>query len=87
MRAIIALVGFLALTNSAFAGEADCVQLRDTDQRNLCMAQSTRNETYCAAINNEDQRRYCRALVSNRQADCVPISNQELRTYCRGLTR
>jgi hypothetical protein len=84
MRAIIALASFLALTSSAFAGEADCIQLRNSDERNLCMARTTRNVTYCAAMNNEDQRRYCRAVVSGRQADCTPILDEQLRLYCRG---
>lgn len=61
--ALLAALALPCLTAGKGNGAAYCATIQDPDQRNYCLALTTKNHAYCSNIRNHDLRALCRAQV------------------------
>lgn len=70
-----------------FADAGACYSIRDSDQRNYCVAQAKRDPGSCYSIRDADQKNYCLATIRKDSGQCYSIRDQNLRNQCRALTQ
>jgi hypothetical protein len=65
----------------AFA-PADCYNIRASDKRNECLAETKGKTSYCYNIKDKDGRQWCLATVSRKRSYCYNIRARDLRHAC-----
>jgi hypothetical protein len=62
--------------------ESYCYEIKDTDDKNDCIAGTKNDISYCYSIKDEDTRSGCIAGVEQKIEYCYSIKNQDTRSGC-----
>jgi hypothetical protein len=79
---LLAAACAFAAAAPAIASESACYSIRDSDRRNMCLAQAKRQDSYCHSIRNSDDRHMCLAVIKKRRSDCYSIRSNDQRNMC-----
>lgn len=71
MRHKLLLVGVVFVTMTLFGTQADgqsakCESVKDTDERMLCKAITSRNKSWCGFIKDQSRRAWCYAILEGK---------------------
>ena len=79
----IAIV-LLSLFSSGFAGANTpaCFSINDPDRKNVCLAMSSRQNSYCFSVKEADTKNMCLANVMKEKSYCYSIKLHDMKQQC-----
>jgi hypothetical protein len=72
----------LIMTGLAWANTPACFSIRDPDRKNVCLAMSTRQNSYCFSVKDADTKNMCLANVMQQKSYCFSIKLHDMKQQC-----
>ena len=79
--------GALLLSQMAWAGDAKCYAIKDTNGKNFCLAVAKKQESYCNLIDKNSMQYLCLAEVTKQKSYCEKITIADDANNCKKLFR
>jgi ribosomal protein L27 len=86
-KIILASLVLLGAVNVAVADVSSCYNIRDSDAKNLCIAQTKRQVSSCYNIRDSDAKNYCVATVNRQRSTCYNIRGNDVKNQCLAQVR
>jgi hypothetical protein len=88
---LYALVGvglaLLLTTPSAQANDSHCYSIKNSDQKNYCLALAKHQDSYCYSIQESDSKNLCLAQIKNQKSYCYSIKASDSKNQCLALVK
>jgi hypothetical protein len=88
---LYALVGvgivFLLTTPNAQANDSHCYSIKNSDQKNYCLALAKHKDSYCYSIQESDSKNLCLAQVKNQKSYCYSIKASDSKNQCLAMVK
>jgi hypothetical protein len=81
MKIAIALLS-LSISGFVWANKAACYTIHDPDRKNVCLAMSSRQNSYCYLVKDADTKNMCLANVMQQQSYCNSIKGHDVKQQC-----
>jgi len=85
MNKIIYTIIFLS--SIAQANESNCYAIKNTDQKNHCLAIAKAQNSYCYSIHESDLKNTCLGQVGNSKSYCYAIQSSDSKNKCLALVQ
>jgi len=79
------LLIFLSATVQANA--FNCYAIKNTDQKNYCLATAKAQNSFCYSIQESDLKNTCLGQVSNSKSYCYAIKSSDTKNKCLALVQ
>ena len=77
----------LSLCTAVHANESNCYAIKNTDQKNYCLAIAKAQNSYCYSIHESDLKNTCLGQVSNSKSYCYAIQSSDSKNKCLALVQ
>jgi len=88
---LYALVGIgiaLLLTPpNAQANDSHCYSIKNSDQKNYCLALAKHQDSYCYSIQESDSKNLCLAQIKNQKSYCYSIKASDSKNQCFAVVK
>ena len=88
---LYALVGvgiiLLLTTPIAQANDSHCYSIKNSDQKNYCLALAKHQDSYCYSIHESDSKNLCLAQVKNQKSYCYSIKASDSKNQCLAVIK
>ena len=88
---IYALIGvginLLLTTPNAQASDSHCYSIKNSDQKNYCLALAKHQDSYCYSIQESDSKNLCLAQVKNQKSYCYSIKSTDAKNQCLAIAK
>jgi hypothetical protein len=88
---LYALVGvgiiLLLTTPNVQANDSHCYSIKNSDQRNYCLALAKHQDSYCYSIQESDSKNLCLAQVKNQKSYCYSIKASDSKNQCLAMVK
>lgn len=87
----MAIVIYLQITLLAFGlmiasvAHADCYSMKNSDNKNVCLAKAKNQSSYCYSVLDSDIKNNCLAVVKEQRSYCYSIRSNDLKNQCLAL--
>lgn len=85
--ALVTAVCVGAWPQAAWSNESRCYSIRDSDQKNHCLAMAKGQSSYCYSIRDSDFKNVCLAQTKSQKSYCYSIRANDLKNQCLALVR
>jgi len=72
----------LLTTSNAQANDSHCYSIKNSDQKNYCLALAKHQDSYCYSIQESDSKNLCLAQVKNQKSYCYSIKVSDSKNQC-----
>jgi len=82
-------VGIILLltTPIAQANDSHCYSIKNSDQKNYCLALAKDKDSYCYSIQESDSKNLCLAQVKKQKSYCYSIKASDSKNQCLALVK
>ena len=88
---LYALVGvgivLLLTTPNAHANDSHCYSIKNSDQKNYCLALAKHHDSYCYSIQESDTKNLCLAQIKNQKSYCYSIKASDSKNQCLAVVK
>ena len=77
----------LLTTPNAQANDLHCYSIKNSDQKNYCLALAKHQDSYCYSIQESESKNLCLAQVKNQKSYCYSIKASDSKNQCLGLVK
>ena len=88
---VYALVGvglvLLLTTPNAQANDSHCYSIKNSDQKNYCLALAKHQDSYCYSIQESDSKNLCLAQIKNQKSYCHSIKASDSKNQCLAMVK
>jgi hypothetical protein len=81
------LIITLFLCSAVQGNESNCYSIKNTDQKNYCLAISKAQNSFCYSIHESDLKNTCLGQVSNNKNYCYGIQSSDTKNKCLALAQ
>ena len=81
MKIAIVLLSMFSL-GFVWANTQACFSIRDPDRKNVCLAMSSRQNSYCFSVKDADTKNMCLANVMKEKSYCYSIKLHDMKQQC-----
>ena len=85
MKKIIYIIIFLLPIVQA--NESNCNAIKNTDQKNYCLAISKAQSSYCYSLHESDLKNTYIGQISNSKSYCLAIKSSDTKNKCLALVQ
>lgn len=88
LYALVAVGIILLLTTPiAQANDSHCYSIKNSDQKNYCLALAKHQDSYCYSIHESDSKNLCLAQVKNQKSYCYSIKASDSKNQCLAVVK
>jgi hypothetical protein len=82
-------VGLVLLftTPKVHANDSHCYSIKNSDQKNYCLALAKHQHSYCYSIHESDAKNLCLAQIKNQKSYCYSIKSSDSKNQCLALVK
>lgn len=80
-------VALLLTTTRVCANDSHCYSIKNSDQKNYCLALAKNKDSHCYSIKESDTKNLCIAQVKNQKSYCYSIKASDSKNQCLALIR
>ena len=88
---LYALVGvgiiLLLIIPIAQANDSHCYSIKNSDQKNYCLALAKHQDSYCYSIQESDTKNLCLAQIKNQKSYCYSIKASDSKNQCLAVVK
>jgi hypothetical protein len=77
----------LSLCTVVQANESNCYAIKNTDQKNYCLAIAKAQNSFCYSVHESDLKNTCLGQVSNSRSYCYAIQSSDSKNKCLALVQ
>ena len=77
---------YLIATSNA-ANDSYCHSIRNSDQKNFCLALAKNQDSYCYSIREPDSKNLCLAQTKNQKSYCYSIKTSDIKNHCIAILK
>jgi hypothetical protein len=81
------LIITLFLCSAVQGNESNCYAIKNTDQKNYCLATAKAQNSFCYSIQESDLKNTCLGQVSNSKSYCYAIKSSDTKNKCLALVQ
>lgn len=71
----------------ASAAQAECYAIKDSDNKNVCLAKTKNQSSYCYSVRDSDVKNKCLAEVKQQRSYCYGIRSNDLKNQCLAFVK
>ena len=76
-----------SIATSNAANDSHCYSIRNSDQKNFCLALVKKQDTYCYSIREPDSKNLCLAQIKNQKSYCYSIKTSDIKNHCIAILK
>jgi hypothetical protein len=80
-------VVLLVTTTKVHASDSHCYSIKNSDQKNYCLALAKHQDSYCYSIQESDSKNLCLAQVKNQKSYCYSIKTRDSKNQCLAVVK
>jgi len=69
------------------ANDSHCYSIKNSDQKNYCLALAKHQDSYCYSIQESDSKNLCLAQVKNQKSYCYSIKASDSKNQCLAVVK
>ena len=75
------------ISTAVQANESNCYAIKNTDQKNYCLAIAKAQNSYCYSIHESDLKNTCLGQVGKSKSYCYAIQSSDSKNKCLALVQ
>ena len=83
----LVIIFFTVLPIALFANDSQCYSIKNSDQKNYCLALAKNKDSYCYSIQESDSKNLCLAQVKNQKSYCYSIKASDSKNQCLAVVK
>ena len=76
-----------SIATSHAANDSYCYSIRNSDQKNSCLALAKKQDNYCYSIREPDSKNLCLAQIKNQKSYCYSIQSNDIKNHCLAILK
>jgi len=81
------VIFFTVLPIASFANESHCYSIKNSDQKNYCLALAKHQVSYCYSLQESDSKNLCLAQIKNQKSYCYSIKASDSKNQCLAMVK